>query len=63
MTDEPDPDNEAADNRGKRAVPGSGEVKGSGAGAGGGGNPEDFDDDAAGGGSAKQGGEEKFADG
>jgi len=63
MTDKPDPDKEAADNRGKRAVPGSGEVKGSGAGAGGGGNPEDVDDDAAGGGSAKQVGDGKIADG
>ena len=61
MTDTSDPDKEAADNRGKRAAPGSGEVKGSGAGAGGGGNPEDFDDDAAGGGGAKQVGAKKIA--
>jgi len=45
-----DYDREAAGNRGKRSVGGSGEVKGSGAGAGGGGNPEDFDSDPAAGG-------------
>ena len=39
-----------ADNCGKRALPGSGVVVGSGAGAGGGGNPEELDDDSAGGG-------------
>lgn len=43
MAKQEDHDREAAENRGKRAMPGSGEVKGSGAGAGGGGNPEDFD--------------------
>jgi hypothetical protein len=43
-------DDNGASNRGKRAVPGSGEVNGSGAGAGSGGNPEDFDSDTAGGG-------------
>ncbi len=50
MTIDKDPDHEAAKNRGKRAVPGVGEVEGSGAGAGGGGNPEDYDDDSAAGG-------------
>ncbi len=49
-----DHDKEVADNRGRRAVPGSGEVKGSGAGAGGGGNPEDFDSDPASGGDGLQ---------
>lgn len=44
-----DKHDDGASNRGKRAVPGSGEVKGSGAGAGSGGNPEDFDSDMAGG--------------
>jgi len=43
-----DKDDDGASNRGKRALPGSGEVKGSGAGAGSGGNPEDFDSDTAG---------------
>ena len=49
MSNIDDRDQEAADNRGKRAQPGTGEVKGSGAGAGGGGNPEDYDVDAPGG--------------
>ena len=38
------------DNRGKRAVGGSGVATGSGAAAGGSGAPEDYDDDAVGGG-------------
>lgn len=54
MAKQEDHDREAAENRGKRAVPGSGEVKGSGAGAGGGGNPEDFDSDTAAGGDGPQ---------
>jgi hypothetical protein len=52
MSIEKGSDDEAAENRGKRPVPGVGEVKGSGAGAGGGGNPEDYDDDPVGGGGA-----------
>jgi hypothetical protein len=47
---EPPRSESRGDNRGRKPVPGSGVVEGSGAGAGGGGNPEEIDDDAAGGG-------------
>jgi hypothetical protein len=44
-----------AENRGKRAQPGTGDAVGSGAGAGGGGGPEDYDSDPqAGGGTIQQ---------